>query len=132
MTHYTPPVPFEESQASKTKWSDLIPAIYGKVAVAWEDVEPKFAGGTIDIIMFNLKGEIIVGGWDYDFIGDEWERAEPQDLKEAFEDGFIVTPITLAPQWAAQIRKISPANQVNLALEEVLDYVGIKEEIDCE
>jgi hypothetical protein len=129
---YTPPIPFEESAASKEKWSDLIPALYGKVFVAWENLEPTAHGGAVDLIFLTLKGEIGIGGWYYDTVGDEWEKAEPQELKEAFEDGFIVTSLDLAVQWAAMMRKQDPDDKTNLALEEILDYIGSREEIDCE
>lgn len=131
MRYYEPLVDLDNSGASKIKWSDLIPKAFGKVRVAWEDITIAM-DGFVDIIMIDTDGNFVIGGWEYSVVGDEWDRSEPQDLLEAFEDGFIVTTADMAPQWASQIRKISPADKVNLALEEVIEYLASKKETDCD
>jgi hypothetical protein len=128
---YDPPILFDQSLAHLVKWGDLVPAVFGPVKVLWEDTEVAI-NGFVDIIMLADDGELIIGGWEYTTLDDEWERAEPQDLKEAFEDGFIKTSPDLAVQYSALIKQISPADKTNLALMEVLDYLGSIKEIDCD
>lgn len=131
MRYYEPLVPFAQSQSAKMKWSDLIVKAFGDVKVAWEDVTVAM-DGFVDIIMIDSDSNFVIGGWEYSIVGDEWDLSEPQDLLEAFEDGFLVTSADFAPQWASQMRQISPAHKVNIALEEVIEYLASKKETDCD
>lgn len=131
MRYYEPLVLFDESQSAKVKWSDLVKKAFGEVRVAWEDVNMAM-DGFVDIIMIDPDGNFIIGGWEYNIVDDEWDLSEPQDLIEAFEDGFLVTSADFAPQWASQMRQISPADKVNIALEEVIEYLASKKETDCD